>query len=97
MSNPSTDRTMMNLATFRENLRRMMNPEVLKHFADFLEATGTEDNGLLTRYKWFVENGENGADCRYAVMAKEFFLKNEAENAAKAINWLYNNWSKFYK
>jgi len=93
----ATDQTMLNLAIFRENLRRMMNPEVLKQFANFLEATGTEDSSFLTRYKWFCENGENGADCRYAVMAKEFFLKDQASGAASAINWLYHNWSKHYQ
>ena len=93
----ATDDTMLNLATLRENLRKMMNPEVLKQFADFLEATGTEDSSFLTRYKWFCERGENGADCRYAVMAKEFFLKDQAEGAASAINWLYHNWSKHYQ
>lgn len=97
MSTNPTDRTMLNLATFRENLRKMMNPEVLSHFADFLESTGSADNGFLSRYKWFAENGENGPDCRYAVMAKEFFLRNEAEGAAKAIIWLYKNWARHYE
>jgi hypothetical protein len=92
----TTDQTMLNLATFRENLRKMMNPEVLKEFANFLEATG-DDNSLLTRYKWFCEKGENGPNCRYAILAKEFFLKDHAAGAAKAINWLYHNWAKFYE
>jgi hypothetical protein len=96
MPNP-TDRTMLNLAVFRENIRKMMNPEVLSQFANFLEATGSADSGFLSRYKWFAENGENGADCRYAVMAKEFFLRDEAAGAAKAINWLYHNWAKHYE
>jgi hypothetical protein len=88
---------MLNLATLRENLRKMMNPEILREFANFLEATGSDDNSLLTRYKWFCENGENGANCRYAVLAKEFFLKDHARGAAQAIIWLYENWAKFYK
>ena len=93
----ATDQTMLNLATLRENLRKMMNPKVLREFADFLESTGKNDQSFLNRYKWFIENGENGADCRYAVMAKEFFLKDQAAGAAKAINWLYHNWSKHYE
>jgi len=91
------DQIMLNLAMLRDNLQKMMNPKVLASFADFLEATGTEDNSFLQRYKWFSENGENGSSCRYAIMAKEFFLKDEAAGAAKAINWLYHNWSKHYK
>ena len=94
---PPKDIALLNLAQFRENLRKMMNPKVLKEFANFLEATGTDDNGFLARYKWFCENSENGSDCRYAEMAKEFFLKEEAANAAKAIKWLYHNWAKNYK
>jgi erythromycin esterase-like protein len=89
---------MMNLSQFRDNLRQLLNPEVLRHMADFLEATGSQDdNNMLARYKWFCENGENGPDCRYAVMAKEFFLRDQASDAAKALNWLYHNWSKHYE
>ena len=94
---PKIDQTMLNLAILRENLQKMMNPDILKEFANFLEATGKNDESILSRYKWFAENGENGVDCRYAVMAKEFFLKDQANGAAKAINWLYHNWSKYYE
>ncbi len=91
------DQAMLNLAVLRENLRRMMYPEVLKKFAEFLESTGNQDESMLQRYKWFVENSENGADCRYAAMAKDFFLKDQAEGAAQAIIWLYHNWAKSYE
>lgn len=97
MTQHSPDETMLNLANLRENLRTLMNPEVLKHLADFLEATGQDDNALLARYKWFCEKGENGANCRFAVVAKDFFLQDEAPGAANAINWLYHNFSKFYE
>ncbi len=93
----ATDQTMLNLSVLRENLRQLMNPEVLKEFANFLEATGSDDNSFLSRYKWFCENSENGSDCRYATMAKEFFLRDEAAGAAQAINWLYHNWAKHYQ
>lgn len=91
------EQVLLNLAVLRENLRKMMNPKVLKHLANFLEATGEEDSSMLQRYKWFAENSENGADCRYAIMAKEFFLKEQAEGAADAIIWLYHNWAKSYE
>jgi len=93
----NTDRTMMNLAVLRENLQKMMEPQVLTKFADLLESMNNETNSgsLLNRYKYFVE--KNGTDCRYAMMAKEFFLNDNAESCAKAINWLYHNWSKNYE
>jgi len=93
------DQVLLNLATFRENLKKMMNPQVLEQFAKFLEATANEaDNGsMLERYKWFCEKSEDGPDCRYAGMAKEFFLKNQAQQVADAIKYLYENWAKFYK
>ena len=93
----TTDQTIINLAILRENLYKMMNPQVLSEFANFLEATGNEDNSFLTRYKWFCENAENGSKCRYAVMAKSFFLQDQAAQTAKAINWLHENWAKDYK
>ncbi len=96
MHNPA-DRVLLNLATLRENLKKMMNPEVLKEFANFLESTGNDDHSMIQRYKWFIENSENGADCRYAAMAKEFFLKDQADGCAQAIIALYHSWAKSYE
>ena len=93
----ATDRVLVNLAALRENLSKLMNPEVLKVFANYLDATGNSDGSMLSRFKWFVENSENGADCKYAAMAKEFFLKDQATECAKAIIWLYKNWAKHYE
>lgn len=76
-----------------------MKPEILKALAEFLEHTAYGDNidsSLVERYQWFCENSENGPDCRYAAMAKTFFLEDQAVNVANDINWLYENWSKFY-
>jgi hypothetical protein len=91
------DQVILNLATFRENLKKLMNPAVLKKFAEFIESTGQGDESMLQRYKWFAENSENGENCRYAVMAKEFFLKDQADSAAQAVIWLYHNWAKTYE
>jgi len=88
---------LLNLAQFRENIQKLMKPEVLEKLAEFLEATRYEDSSMLTRYKWFVENGENGAACKFALLAREFFLKDQADNAAKAVIWLYHNWAKTYE
>jgi hypothetical protein len=88
---------LLNLAQLRINLQKLMKPEILAKLAEFLEKTAYEDSSMLERYKWFVENGENGADCKYASMAREFFLKDQAENAAKAIIWLYHNWARNYE
>ena len=92
----AANKVLLTLATFRENLVRLMRPEVLEHFAKFLDSTGNGDNSMLERYKWFVENSENGSDCRYAKMASEFFLKDQAKGAAEAVVWLYHNWAKHY-
>lgn len=74
-----------------------MNPKILSEFAAFLEATGENDSSMIQRFKWFAENSENGADCRYAQMAKEFFLKDQADAAAQAIINLYHSWAKSYE
>ena len=91
----TTDRTMMNLADLRENLQHMLKPEVLDKLVDLLGEMNSDNGTLLNRYKYFVQ--KNGVDCRYATMAKEFFLNDHAADCAKAINLLYHNWSKNYE
>jgi hypothetical protein len=90
------DQVLLNLAVLRENPKKMMHPEVLRYFADFLTATGEDDNTMLDRFKFFAEHSEHGTDCSYAVAAKQFFLRDQACDAAKAIIWLYHNWAKSY-
>jgi hypothetical protein len=93
-----TDLTMLNLHALRKNLKRLMNPAVLKKFAELLESTSTADNGsLLDRYEHFARTSEHGPDCKYAQLAKQFFEKDEAAGCAAAIRWLYENWAKNYK
>ena len=75
------------------SLQKMMSPEILAKFADFLESTGG-DNSLIERYEWFAKNSENGTDCRYARMAKDLFIAEHADKTAEAIKWLYENWAK---
>jgi hypothetical protein len=52
---------------------------------------------MLERFKVVTETSEYGGDCKYAQMAKEFFLKDQAEECALALCWLYRNWAKSYK
>ncbi|RLB98652.1 MAG: hypothetical protein DRH90_21610 [Deltaproteobacteria bacterium] len=87
---------LIKLANLRESLKSFLRPEILKELANFLQATGG-DSSFIARYKWFCENAVDGPDCRYAALSKEFFLKDNAEQTAKAINWLYHAWSKFYE
>lgn len=93
----SQDDTLVNLANLRRNLKDLMNPEVLRHLANFLEKTQYGESSLMERYEWFCKNAENGPDCKYAMMAKTFFLRDQADDVAYEINWLYDNWSKNYK
>jgi phosphopantetheinyl transferase (holo-ACP synthase) len=97
MSPKSTDLTILNLATFRENLKKMMKPEILSHFMRFLECTENNNGSMLERFKLLTETSEYAADCKYAQMAKEFFLKDQAEACAKALCWLYKNWARIYE
>lgn len=93
----SQDDTLIKLSKLRKNLKEFMKPEILKSLASLLEHTAYGDGSLVERYQWFCENAENGPDCRYAAMAKNFFLADQAENTAKDIIWLYENWAKVYK
>ena len=79
-----------------ETLKILLQPEVLNKFADFIEITGN-DSSMIERYKWFAENSEEGSSCRYARMAKDFFLRDHAGAVAEAIVWLYHNWAKEYE
>lgn len=91
--------TLTKLSDLRKSLRQLIQPEILNELANFLEATGGNTNSpsLVEKYDWFVHNSENGPDCRYAAMAKNIFLNDEAEETAKSINYLYHNWSKHYE
>lgn len=93
----SQDDTLIVLSRFRKNIKDMMSPQVLEELAKFLEATQYGDASLVERYDWFCNNAENGPDCRYAAMAKNLFLADQAETVAATINWLYHNFSKVYE
>jgi len=90
------DNTFRTLANLRDHLKAYLKPEILKKLVEFVDATGG-DNSMIERYIWFSENSENGADCRYAKMAKEAFLQNNAKGVAEAIIWLYHNWANQYE
>ena len=88
-----SDDVLLNLNTLRLALKSFMKPEVLGKFADLVDEMGG-DQGLVERYDFFSKNSENGSDCRYARMAKHYFLEERADNVAKLIVWLHNNWAK---
>lgn len=90
------DDTLIRLAQLRRSLKEFMRPEVLKQLAQLLEDTQYGESSLMERYEWFCKNSENGPDCRYAAMAKTFFLQDQAEKTAKDIIWLYENFGRFY-
>jgi len=94
MNDPRND-TLLKLASLRDSLIQFAKPEVLKKILDLCEALGTDRNSFVKQFKFWAE--KNGEDCRYAAMAKQFFLQDQAESVAKQINWLYHNWSKYYE
>ena len=93
------DDTLITLSKLRQHLKIYLRADILKHLAQFLEITANaaDDGSLIERYQWFCNNSENGPDCRYAAMAKDFFLRDQAKGVAKTINWLYHNFSKRYE
>jgi hypothetical protein len=87
--------TLYKLADLRESLKSFMKPKILSKLADLLEELGGDRKSHVKQYKLWIE--KNGADCRYASFAKQFFLDDHAENVAQCINELYHNWSKLYE
>lgn len=90
-----TDQSMLNLAVLRDNLNKLLDPEVLQKLVELSESLGTNESDYLERYRFFIN--KNGEECRYAHMAKEFFINDHGKSCAQAINNLYHNWSKFYE
>lgn len=43
----------------------------------------TTNGGWCERYAWFVENGQYGYDCTYALKAQDFFLREDYEDVKK--------------
>jgi hypothetical protein len=93
--NDSRNETLLRLAALRETLISFAQPQVLNKILDLCETLGTKRDSFLKQFKFWIE--KNGSDCRYAAMAKNFFLEEEAKAVAKEIIWLYDNWAKFYK
>ena len=93
--NETENVVLLRLAALRDSLITYANPEFLKKLLDLCEALGTDRNSFVKQFKFWLE--KNGEDCRYAAMAKNFFLADQSEIVAKEINWLYHNWSKFYE
>ena len=86
---------LMEIAKLREDLQSLMDPKLLRELAELLKALGKDDSAFIARYKTWIET--NGPDCRYAAMAKAFFERDNAENAAKKIIEIYHNWAKYYE
>lgn len=92
---PARDQNIIKIAELRDNLLSLMQPEVLSKLADLLESLGGDRNSFAIQYRTWIQT--NGPDCRYASMAKNFFLKEQAEGIAKEICNLYHNWAKVYE
>lgn len=82
------------IAKFEENLRSLMDPNVLSKLADLLKAFGPNKSPAMQYDFWIKRNGPN---CRYAAMAKGMFEQNCAENVAKEIIKLYHCWAKHFE
>jgi len=95
MTTRKIDETICKLADLKMSLESLMDPKLLSKLASLLEAFGGRGRSFAEQYKFWVE--KNGPDCRYAAMAKEFFLKENSENVAKVIIELYNDWAKHYE
>jgi len=89
----TSDEVMKQLAKLRTALKEFMTPEVLGKFADLLEELGS-DESYVERYEFFAEHSENKEDCRYARMAKHYFLEESGDNVINLLEWLYNNFAK---
>lgn len=95
MDIPARDQNLIKLANLRDNLLDLMQPEVLGKLANLLESMGGDRGAFVTQFRtWVTKNGE---DCRYAAMAKRFFLEEQSEKVAMAICDLYHSWAKTYE
>ena len=91
----NTNQVLVHLADFKKSLQSLMDPKILSKLSSLLEAFGPEQKSWIEQFEFWVE--KNGEDCRYATMAKEIFLKENAKNVAREIIWLYKNWAKTYE
>jgi hypothetical protein len=77
----------------RKILDNFMRPDVLDKIVELQEELG-DNNSLLERYDWFLQNSEFKEDCAYAKMSKNLFLVEHGDNMINLIKWLYNNFAK---
>jgi hypothetical protein len=92
---PTRNQNLIKIADLRDKLLSLMNPEVLSKLADLLSSMGGDRNTFVVQFRTWAER--NGPDCRYAAMAKRFFLEEQAENIAKEICNIYHSWARFYE
>jgi hypothetical protein len=89
------DNNLVRLGKLQESLKSLMNPELLSKLADLLEAMGNDKNSFLKQFNFWLE--KKGKDCRYAEIAKQFFVEEQAEGIAKQIIKLYHDWARYYE
>ena len=86
------DDALIVLNRLRTVLEELLVPEVLNKMVELQEELGDKD-GLLNRYDYLSEHAENKKDCRYARMAKHYFLEEHGDNVISLIKWLNDNWA----
>jgi hypothetical protein len=80
------------LNRLRKILDELLKPETLNQLVKLKEELGDE-KGMLARWEWFTNNRAEGADCHYAKLAKDLFLRNNGDNVITLICWLNDNWA----
>ena len=86
---------LLRLSQFKKSLKSLMDPKILEKLVSLLEAFGDKSTTSVEQFEFWIQ--KNGDDCRYATIAKEIFLNDNASNVAKEIIYLYENWAKYYK
>jgi hypothetical protein len=75
-------------------LRELLVPDVLSSLLSLLKELGEEDESMLDRYMWWIDNSVQGEDCRYAQVTKTIFEKESSFLVAQKIKDIYENWAK---
>lgn len=86
-----TQDPLLALHALKKALHHLMQPEVLEKFVELRQHL--EQDGMLDRYVYFLQQSELKEDCRYTKMAAHYFLEASGDNVINLIKWLNDNWA----
>jgi hypothetical protein len=91
MSNDEPKDYLEELFSLREELRWLLNKQLLEELVALAELI---DRSYVDAYNRIKDNSENGKNCGYVVKSKDLFLRLQERGISKKIEFIFNTFIK---